>query len=135
MPRFTYRMTNTAREHLKKAVRDTQRTWGAKQARKYNADFLSGLQYIADNHTTFNSPHREAMAEGTAFSIHLVEHRYVAFQKHDKNTIIIAGIFHETMDIRARLRELQTMVRHEIETLKREIEHTKPSKSEGKKKG
>lgn len=124
MPRSAYRMTNTAREHLKKAVRDTQGTWGAKQARKYNAEFLTGLQHIADNHHTFNSPHRAELAEGTVFSIHLVQHRYVAFQEHDKNTVIIAGIFHESMDISSRLKELQAMARHEIDALKREISRT-----------
>jgi plasmid stabilization system protein ParE len=129
MPRSTYRITSTAREHLKKAVRDTQRTWGAKQARKYNTDFLAGLQYIADNHQTFNSPHRDELADGTAFSIHLVEHRYVAFQEHGKNAIIIAGIFHESMDIPTRLRELQSMARHEIDALKREIDRTKTNKN------
>jgi plasmid stabilization system protein ParE len=102
-------------------VRDTQKTWGAKQARRYNTDFLAGLQYIADNHHNFNSPHRDEMADGTDFALHLVEHRYVAFQEHGKNAVIIAGIFHEKMDIPTRLRELQNLARHEIDALKREI--------------
>lgn len=122
MPCSTYRMTNTAREHLKRAVRDTHEKWGLQQARKYNAAFLAGLQYIADNHHRFNSPHRDELAEGSAFSIHLVEHRYVAFQKHDDHTVIIAGIFHENTDITSRLKELQTMARHEIDALRREID-------------
>lgn len=46
----TYRMTPTAEAHLKQALRDTYQKWGIKQARKYNTDFLQGLQKIADNH-------------------------------------------------------------------------------------
>lgn len=124
----TYRMTATAEGHFWKALRESKQKWGHKRAEKYRVDFLAGLQHIADSHRTFNSPHRDELAEGTAFSIHLVEHRYVAFQEHDKNTVIIAGIFHESMDIPTRLKELQGMTRHEIDGLKREIERTKTNK-------
>ena len=114
MTRPTYRLTNTARDHLKKALKETQEKWGAKQARKYSTDFLAGLQHIADNHRTLHSPHRAQLAKDTPFSLHLVEHRYVIFQVHDPNTIIIVGIFHENMDIPSRLKELHAMTQHEI---------------------
>jgi plasmid stabilization system protein ParE len=119
MPRSLYLMTPTAREHLKTAVKDTRKIWGAKQARKYGKNFLGGLQDIADNHRTFHSPHRAALAEGTPFSLHLVEHRYVVFQAMDENTIIISGIFHQNMDIPTRLKELQKLEKHEIAALQR----------------
>ena len=121
MTRRTDYMTATAEGHFWKALRESKQKWGHKRAEKYRVDFLQGLQHIADNHQTFNSLHRDELAEGTAFLIHLVEHRYVAFQEQDKDTIIIAGIFHESMDIPARLMELQNLVRHEIDALKREI--------------
>jgi plasmid stabilization system protein ParE len=122
MPQTTFHMTATARNHLKKAVRDTKRIWGARQARKYNTDFLDGLQHLANNHHTFHAHHRAEMANGTDFCLDLIEHRYVAFQVHNENTIIIAGIFHEKMDIPTRLKELQRMAQHEIEALKRALE-------------
>lgn len=121
MTRKTYRMTATAEAQLKKAVRDTKQKWGIKQARKYTDDLLAGFQFIAENHEGFNAPHRDGLAEGTAFSLHLIAHRYVAFQAHDQDTIFIAGLFHESMDIPARLRELQTLTREEIDILKREL--------------
>ncbi|MBF0460219.1 MAG: type II toxin-antitoxin system RelE/ParE family toxin [Magnetococcales bacterium] len=123
MTRKMYRMTATAEGHFWKALRESRQKWGHKRAEKYRVDFLQGLQRIADNHPVFNAPHRDELAADTAFLIHLVEHRYVAFQEHDKETIIIAGIFHESMDIPTRLRELQGLVRHEIDALKREIDH------------
>jgi hypothetical protein len=43
----------------------------------------------------------------------------VAFQPHNKDSIIIVGIFHESMDMPARLKELQTLTRHEITALKK----------------
>lgn len=124
----TYRMTATAEGHFWKALRESKQKWGHKRAEKYRVEFLAGLQHIADSHQTFNSPHREELDVGTAFTIHLVEHRYVAFQEHDKNTIIIAGIFHESMDIPTRLRELQGMTQHEIDALKRAIDLTQTQK-------
>jgi plasmid stabilization system protein ParE len=121
MPRFNYRMTHTARDHLREAVRDTQKKWGQKQASRYNIAFFDGLQRLANNHHRLRSPHRDELVEGTDFSIHLIQHRYVAFQPHNPTTIIIAGIFHESMDIPTKLRELQQMARHEIDALRQEI--------------
>lgn len=121
MPRPTYYMTPTARRHLKAAVHDTHRRWGKQQAKRYNAAFLAGLQALADNHATLHTPHRAALAENTDFSLHLVEQRYVAFQVDEKNTVIVAGIFHGAMDIPAQLRILQSLTPHEIDTLKQEI--------------
>ncbi|MEI7668939.1 MAG: type II toxin-antitoxin system RelE/ParE family toxin [Pseudomonadota bacterium] len=125
----TYCMTETAENHFWKALHESKQKWGHKRAAKYRVDFLKGLQHIAESHQTFNSPHREELSEGTEFSIHLVEHRYVAFQEYDKNTIIIVGIFHENMDISTRLKELQSMAQQEIEVLKRDIERTQNKKS------
>ncbi len=118
MRRNIYIMTATAERQFWEALSDTHYKWGHAQAEKYRVKFLAGLQHIADNHRTFNSPHRNELAKDTAFSIHLVEHRYVAFQEHDKNTIIITAVFHESMDIPAQLKELRNMAQHEIEALK-----------------
>jgi plasmid stabilization system protein ParE len=114
-------ITPTAQNHIRNALSNTRDKWGHNQAVKYRQKLEQGLQHIADNHHTFNSPHRNELAKDTTFSIHLIEHHYVAFQKHDKNIIIIAGIFHESMDIKTRLTELHSMTRHEIDALKREI--------------
>lgn len=116
-----YWMTPTAKKQYRNAISDTRDRWGISQAEKYRTKLLAGFQYIAANHQKLNSPHRNKLSEGTEFSLYLVEHRYVAFQKHDKYIIIIAGIFHESMDIPTRLREFQNMAQHEIDTLKRDI--------------
>ena len=125
----TYRLTKTARGHLEKILRDTARKWGYEQAASYRRALSEGFRYIAENHQNFNSPHREELAEGTDFSIHLVEHHYVSFRVHDAGSVIIAGIFHEKMNIPARLRELQSMSRHEIATVEDQIERERVSTS------
>ncbi len=117
----TYYLTETAELHLKNALRDTKRKWGIELAHKYSADLLKIFQHITENFQKFNSPHRNKFVERTAFSVHLVEHHYVAFLTGNKDTIIIAGLFHESMDIQNRLYELQDMTQYEIDVLKREI--------------
>jgi plasmid stabilization system protein ParE len=72
-------MTATAERQFWDALAETQEKWGQDRAEKYRLDFLAGLQNIADNHHNFRSAYRKKLAEGTDFSIHLVEHRYVAF--------------------------------------------------------
>jgi plasmid stabilization system protein ParE len=121
MAKKTYRMTATAEGHFWKILRESKQKWGYQRAEKYRTDLLRGFQHIADTHPYSRTPHRDAMAEGTIFSIHLVAHRYVVFQEYDKNTIIICGLFHESMDIPTRLKELQNLTRHEIDILTREV--------------
>jgi plasmid stabilization system protein ParE len=121
MPRHKYHTTATAESHFWEALRNTKEFWGEKQAEKYRIKFLQGLQYIADNHQKIHSYHRKKLAEGTDFSLHLVEQRYVVYQTHDKYNVIIAGIFHEQMDIPKRLEELQKMSKAEISALKKAL--------------
>jgi plasmid stabilization system protein ParE len=121
-------ITPTARKHIRKILDDTRDQWGSRQATKYRRDLMGGLQRIADNPQRFRSPHREELVEGTEFAVHLVKHHYVAFQTHYTDGVIIAGMFHESMDIPTKLRELQQMARHEIDALRREIGFS-PSKN------
>lgn len=106
-----YWTTPTARQQIRKAIQDTRRKWGQRQAAKYRRDLQAGFQKIADEHTVFNSAHRDGLAEGTDFTLHLVAHRYVDIQAY-RGDIIIVGVFHEITDIPARLRELQAAKRH-----------------------
>ena len=124
-----YWTTPTARHHIRKAIRDTREKWGLRQAARYRRDLQAGLQKIADEHTAFNSPYRDSLAGGTAFRLHLVAHRYVAFQPY-RDDVIVAGVFHETMDIPARLRELHAMTRQEIDSIRLQIDMASSSGTE-----
>ena len=110
-------MTKTARAHLEKIIRDTARQWGYEQAVIYRHALSVGFQEIAKNHKKFNSPYRDDMAKGTDFSLHHIEHHYIAFQAHGGNSVIIVGILPERMNIPERLKELQSMSQHEIDTI------------------
>jgi toxin ParE1/3/4 len=121
MARHRYHMTTTARDHLTEAVRDTKRKWGASQARKYGSDFQVGLQNLAKNHGMLRATFREVITQATEFRVHRIEHRYVVFQEHDAHNLIIVGIFHERMDIPARIGELALMTGDEIAAIKQMI--------------
>ena len=125
-----YWTTPTARNQIRNAIQETREKWGPKQAAKYRRDLQAGFQDIADNHQSFNSPHRDELAEGTPFDLHLVKHRYVAFQEH-KGDVVIAGVYHESMDIPTRLRELQSLSRHEVSEIRREIDKNKGRQASG----
>jgi plasmid stabilization system protein ParE len=118
-----YWLTPTANAHYWKIVSDTRQKWGNSQAVKYRSALRAGFQKIADDHKSFHSPHREDLAGGTDFDLHLIEHHYVAFQVRNDQLVIIAGIFHENMDIPARLRELKNMSEGEIAALTKKNLH------------
>jgi plasmid stabilization system protein ParE len=113
-----YHMTATAESHFWAALDESQERWGARRAEKYRIDFLSGLQSLAKNHTMLRATFRNVMTEGAEFRVHRLEHRYVVFQEHDEFNLIIAGIFHEKMDIPSRIGELAMMTGDEIAAIK-----------------
>lgn len=117
-----YHLTETALSQFETVIRETAYRWGWRQAETYRDALLEGFQEIAVGHPTLHSPHRAALASGTGFSLHLVEHHYVCFTLHDKATVIVAGLFHEAMNIPARLNELRTMSTDEIAALQDAID-------------
>jgi plasmid stabilization system protein ParE len=121
MAKHHYHLTATADQHFWDALQYTREQWGGLQARAYRLELLEAFQYIAENHSRLRTPHREGLAEGTDFSLHLAGHRYIAFVPHERYHVIIAGIFHESMDIPAHLKKLQLLSREEIAAAKRAL--------------
>jgi plasmid stabilization system protein ParE len=122
MARRRYWITPTAKAQFNKILKDTRARWGTDQARRYAAALQSGFQQIADSHPSLRSPHRDELAQDSPLSVHRVEHHYVAFQAHSDGHIIIAGIFHEKMDIPRRLQDFRNITSHELRALKRQID-------------
>jgi len=116
-----YHLTPTAFTHLQEVVRTTARKWGLKQAKAYEASLEEGFKEIAREGKTIMTDFRAGMVRSTDFSLHLVEHHYVPFVVLDEHHVIIAGLFHERMNIRARLNELHSKGRDEIALLAAEI--------------
>jgi plasmid stabilization system protein ParE len=116
-----YHLTSTALAQLDEAVRKTARKWGLTQAMIYKAAMEKGFEKIATRGESIMTDFCSDMAKGSDFSLHLVEHHYVAFKAHDKDNIIIAGVFHEKMNIPVKLKNLQQMSRSEISDLEDEI--------------
>ena len=118
----SYHLTPTALTHLEEAVRMTARKWGREQAKIYDAALEKGFKEITKQGESIMTDFRTDMAKGTDFSLHLVEHHYVAFKIHDDNNVIIVGVFHEKMNIPVKLKRLQQMSQGEISDLRDEID-------------
>lgn len=65
------------------------------------------------------------MAEVTDFPVDLIEQRYVAYVPHDRYNVIIAAIFHESMDLPRHLQSLRAMSADEIKALKQMLRAAK----------
>ena len=131
MSRYKFHLTETAFRQLDDIVYKTALDRGPDQAEKYKQQQLAGFDKIAQEHMTMRTEHREKLAKGTDFKVHLVEHHYAAYQSHDQHNVIIAGVFHERMDIPTQLRELKGMTRHEIGAIKRDIERSNAGRQAG----
>jgi plasmid stabilization system protein ParE len=124
MPRRRFHLTAGAIRDYRKAGYESARDFGTAQSQKYRKQLRKGFQHIADEHHRLRTPHREALAEGTEFKIHLVQHHYVVYIIHDTWNVIIVAVLPESMDIPNRLIALRAMSAREIEVLRREIART-----------
>ncbi len=119
MSRAKYLLTRTAAEQYRRIIIETANRFGVSHAQKYRAALRDGFKKIAANQVIPLSPHREELADGTGFYIHLIGHHYVVIVSVESKAIIIAAIFHERMDIPSRLKELKSKSKSEIDELKR----------------
>jgi plasmid stabilization system protein ParE len=106
-----------ARDHLKSAINDTRKRWGAKQARDYNAAFLAGLDFLANNHHRLRSRHHEMTVDGVSYRTYKLLQRYVIYQEYGVEHLIISSISHERMNVPQRLFELAELSRVEVANL------------------
>lgn|GEM_PF-1829892 len=120
-PRAKYFLTETATSQYRKIIFYTAQKFGVEQAKKYRAQLRKGILKIAEKNISIKTSFREETASHTSFSIHLVVHHYIAFQVQTNKHIIIAGIFHESMDLPARLLQLQEMSKKEIAAINRQF--------------
>lgn len=121
MGKGQYFLTAGALEDYRAIILQSARKYGKAQAKRYRAQLRKGFERLAAESSRLQTAHRKALAEGTHFSLHLVQHHYVVYQPYRKNTVVIAALLSEVMDIPTRLMELQHMRAHEIALLKQEI--------------
>jgi len=117
-----YHLTTTARAQTERVIRETARKWGLAKAVAYNAALEKGFEEIAKLGQFMMTDFRANMVKGTDFSLHLIEHHYVAFKAYNGKNVIIVGVFHEKMNIPVKLKNLQQMSRAEISYLRDEID-------------
>lgn len=106
MPKLPYVLSITARKHIHDILRKTREAWGIEQAEKYYGLLKKGFFYIAENKNALRSLHRDELAVGTKYRLHLVAHHYVVFEIVD-DCVVISALFHESMDVHVHLLELQ----------------------------
>ena len=121
MPRRRFHLTESAIRDYRKAAYESARDFGKAQSDKYRRQLREGFQRIADEHPKLRTQHREDLAAGTPFKIHLVRRHYIVYQVHDRANIILVAVLPESMDLPTRLKELERLTRDERAALRRDI--------------
>lgn len=117
-----YHMTRSALADLDDALDYTARRFGLRKAITYRDELLAAMQAIADGHESIGTAHRRGLAAGTDFAIHRAGRRYIVYLVHDAETVVIVGLFRDTMDIPTHLQALQAMGEAEIAALRRALD-------------
>lgn len=96
----TYELTAEAEEDINKIAVYTISEWGSKQASRYSVILDSHFDAIGNGsaRTRLFLPHRPELR------VSRVEHHYVFHLEREKRLPLILAVFHENMDLLARLR-------------------------------
>ena len=97
----TYQLTALAREDLREVARYTVKTWGTKQARRYQVSLESFFEAIAENKIqghTFTRRRPDLLFARC-------EHHFVFFLRRENSCPLILAVFHEKMDLMMRMRK------------------------------
>lgn len=112
--------TPTALEHFRNILIYTKKNYGTEQMHKYSALLKKGFSEIAKNHQ-HEEGKRTDWKNNTGFELQNIQHYYVVYKIIRGNILVITGIFHNSMDIPTRLKELQRMSQQEIMTLAKRL--------------
>lgn len=94
-----YVLANAAEADLRGIIRYTRTQWNDAQVRRYISKLEQGFTRLASG----QAPFREMGALYPALRMAHCEHHYVFCLPRDNEPALIVGIFHERMDLMARL--------------------------------
>jgi plasmid stabilization system protein ParE len=94
-----YVLAEAAEADLRGVIRYTMQRWGEQQVRRYVADLERGIARLAEGEGTF----RELGALYSALRVAHCAHHYVFCLPRENAPALIVAIFHERMDLMARL--------------------------------
>lgn len=99
MIRRDYVLTGAAEADLREVIRHTREHWGGAQVRRYIAKLEEGISRLAGRQGTF----KDMGALYPALRVARCEHHYVFCLLREDAPALIVAIFHERMDLMARL--------------------------------
>mgnify|MGYP001602367990 CR=1 FL=1 len=113
-------LTPTALEHFRDILIYTKKKYGIQQMHKYSALLKEGFGEITANHKN-EVGKRLDWKNNIGFELQYIQHYYVVYKIINDNIFAIAAIFHHSMDIPERLKELQRLSQKEISTLTKRL--------------
>lgn len=112
--------TPTASEHFRNILIYTKKKYGTQQMHKYSSLLKKGFGEIVVNHQNETNKHLD-WKNNMGFELQHIQHYYVVYKIIRYNIFIIAAIFHHSMDIPERLKELQRLSQQELLTLAKRL--------------
>ena len=94
-----YILTAEAEADLRGIVRYTRQEWGEAQTRKYLAALARGIERLAMGHDVF----KDMSGLHPGLRMARCEHHYIFCLPRDDAPALVVAIFHERMDLIARL--------------------------------
>jgi plasmid stabilization system protein ParE len=94
-----YILTDAAEADMRGIIRYTRKEWGNAQARRYIVKLEQGIARLASRQGTF----KDMSALYPALLMSHCEHHYVFCLPRESSPALIVAIFHDRMDLLARL--------------------------------
>ncbi len=113
MPKASYILTPTARQHLREAKNWSFARWGEELTKEYFHELEKTALFIAENHNK--------LTKQQELGIYPVRSHYIIYIAISANKIAIADIIRQGRDVTALLSKHTFSIQHEINKLKQTV--------------
>lgn len=119
MPKASYLLTPTAREHLREAKAWSQGCWGKKLTKEYFHELEKAAIFIAENHA--NLTKNRQVFSSQSLGIYPVREHYIVFITLSKNKIAIVDFIRQGRDIPSILSKYGLIIQRELDNIRKNI--------------
>lgn len=113
----SYRLTPTARQHLREAKAWSRARWGRELTEQYFHEVEKAAQQIAENHR--QSAKRPELTGESSLGIHPVREHYLIYEPIDRQTIAIVAFLRQGRDVPAILSKYGSLLRRELAEIRK----------------
>ena len=119
MPKVSYILTPTARQHLREAKVWSLTRWGEKLTKNYFNDLEKAAIFVANNHANLRK--HSDISKNLELGLYPVREHYLVFLPLSRDKVVIVDVIRQGRDIPALLGKYGMLIQREIEQIQKSL--------------